>query len=203
MALLRMFGIDADTQLLYGEDILNSGLHHSMGDSMGFRDDRFCLLKLHGSIGMRIHEKYGQPRYYPYLDGAKPGENIELNDVRFFGNSSNPSPYDRDPEPLIVFPFEKDFVRSDSLNHFPFRDYITKVWQQAERVVESATEIWFIGYSFAMMDRTAVISLLAHARQCTRLVIQNRPGEADQICQTLSVECPDLGIPLVPHACDF
>ncbi len=163
MSLLRMFGIDADTQLLYGEDILNSGLHHCMGDSMGFRDDRFRFLKLHGSVGMRIHEVYGQPRYYPYLDGAKPGDKIELNDERFFAKAANPLPQDRDPEPLIVFPFEKDFVRSGSPNQLAFREYITAVWQQAERVVESATEIWFIGYSFAMMVRNAVMALLARA----------------------------------------
>jgi hypothetical protein len=203
MALLRMFAIDADTELLYGEDILNSGLHHSMGDSMGFRDDRFCFLKLHGSVGMRIHEECGQPRYYPYLDGAKPGENIELNDVRFFARSANPLPQDRDPEPLIVFPFEKDFVRSGSPNQLAVREYITAIWQQAERVVESASELWFIGYSFAMMDRTAVIGLLNRAKQCSRLVIQNRPGEAEKICRVLSVEYPDLGIPLVPHGCEF
>jgi hypothetical protein len=203
MALLRMFGIDADTQLLYGEDILNSGLHHCMGESMGFTNDRFCFLKLHGSVGMRIHEEYGQPCYYPYLDGAKPGEKIELNDARFFAKSANPLPQDRDPEPLIVFPFEKDFVRSGSPNQLAFREYITAVWQQAERVLEPASEIWFIGYSFAMMDRTAVIALLARARHCKRLVIQNRPGEAEQICRILAVEHPELGNLLEPYACDF
>jgi hypothetical protein len=203
MALLKMFRIDADTQLLYGEDILNSGLHDSMGDSMGFKDDRFCFLKLHGSIGMRIHEEYGAPCYYPYMDGAKPGEKTDLNDDRFFAKSANPNPQDRDPEPLIVFPFEKDFVRSGSQNRLAFRNYINAVWQQAERVVEAATEIWFIGYSFAMMDRTAVVALLAHAKQCRRIVIQNRPGEAEKICQMLSVEQPDIHIPIEPYGCDF
>ena len=203
MAMFRMFGIDADTQLLYGESILNSGLNNCLGDSMGFADDRFCFLKLHGSVGMRIHEEYGQPRYYPYLDGAKPGEKIELNDERFFAKSANQLPQDRDPEPLIVFPFEKEFVRSGSPNQLAFREYITAVWNQAERVVASASEIWFIGYSFAMMDRSAVIALLAHAKQCQRLVIQNRTGEAEQICRMLSVEHPNLGIPLVPYGCEF
>lgn len=203
MALLRMFRLDSDTQLLYGKDILNSGLHHCTGDSLGFKDDRFCFLKLHGSIGMRIHEEHGKPRYYPYLDGAKPGENIELNDERFFAKSTNPLPQDRDPEPLIVFPFEKDFVRSGSPNQLAFREYITAVWQQAQRVVASASEIWFIGYSFAIMDRSAVIYLLSHAGQCQRLVIQNRSGHAEQICRMLSVEHPDLGIPLEPYGCDF
>ena len=203
MALLRMFGIDSDTQLLYGESILNSGLNHCMGDSMGFTDDRFCFLKLHGSVGMRIHEEDGRPCYYPYLDGRKPGEKIELNDARFFEKSANPLPQDRDPEPLIVFPFEKDFVRSDSPNQLAFREYVTAVWQQAERVVASASEIWFIGYSFAMMDRSAVIALLAHAKQCQRLVVQNRPGEAERICSLLSVEHPELVIPLVPYGGEF
>jgi len=203
MSLLRMFGIDADTQLLYGENILNSGLHHCMGDSMGFRDDRFCFLKLHGSVGMRIHEEYGQPCYYPYFDGKKPGEKIELNDERFFAKSGNPLPQDRDPEPLIVFPFEKDFVRSGSPNQLAFREYITAVWQQAERVVESASEIWFIGYSFAMMDRTAVIRLLAHAKQCKCFVIQNRPDEAERIRRMLSVEHHNLGISWEAYGCDF
>jgi len=118
-------------------------------------------------------------------------------------NDSSRSPQDRDLEPLIVFPFEKDFVRSGTPNQLAFREYITAIWQQAERVVESATEVWFIGYSFAMMDRTAVMGLLAHARQCKRLVIQNRPGEAEKICRMLSVEHRDLAIPLVPHACEF
>ena len=203
MALLRMFGIDADTQLLYGESILNSGLNHCMGESMGFKDDRFCFLKLHGSVGMRIHEDYGHPRYYPYLDGAKPGEMIELNDARFLGKSANPLPQDRDPEPLLVFPFEKDFVRSGSPNQLAFREYIAAVWQQAEQVVASASEIWFVGYSFTMMNRSAAIGLLAHAKRCRRLVIQNRPGEAERICAMLSVEHPELGIPLVPYDCEF
>jgi len=137
------------------------------------------------------------------LDGAKPGERIELNDDRFFAKSANPLPQDRDPEPLIVFPFEKNFVRSGSPNQLAFREYITAVWQQAERVLEPASEIWFIGYSFAMMDRTAVIALLARARQCKRLVIQNRPGEAQQICRMLAVEHPELRNMLEPYGCDF
>lgn len=203
MALLREFRIDADTQLLYGEEILNSGLNDLMGYSMDFKDDRFCFLKLHGSIGMRIHEQYGQPCYYPYLDGTKPGEKIEINDERFFAKSGNRLPQDRDPEPLIMFPFEKYFIREGSANKLPFREYIGTVWRQAERIVAKASEIWFIGYSFAMMDRTAVVDLLAHAKQCKSLVIQNRPGEAEKICQMLSVEHPDLGIRLVPYSCDF
>jgi hypothetical protein len=203
MALLRMFNIDADTQLLYGESILNSGLNHCMGEGIGFKDNCFCYLKLHGSIGMRIHEEYGQPRYYPYLDGAKPGETIELNDGRFFGRSANPLPQDRDPEPLLVFPFEKDFVRSGSPNRLAFREYISAIWQHAERVVALVSEIWFIGYSFAMMDRGAVVDLLTHAKRCKRLVVQNRPGEAEQICRTLSVEQPELGMTLEPYGCEF
>lgn len=202
MALFRMFGIDADTQLVYGEDILNSGLHHCMGDSIGFKDQRFCFLKLHGSIGMRIREEAGGPRYYPYLDGSKPGEVLNINDERFFANAGNLNPYERDPEPLIVFPFEKDFVRSGSQNQLAFREYISAVWQQAERVIASAKEIRFIGYSFHPMDHDAVISLLRKAQRCSKIVIQNRSGEAERICRTLLVDY-GIGIPLEPYGCDF
>jgi hypothetical protein len=54
-----------------------------------------------------------------------------------------------------------------------------------------------------MIDRAAVISLLTRTKQCRRLVIQNRPGAAEQICKMLSVEHPELKIPLEPCACDF
>ena len=203
LTLLRTFGIDSDTQLLYGEDLLNSGLHHCMGSNMGFKKDRFCYLKLHGSIGMRIREEYGQPRYYPYHDGAKPGEHVELTDKHFFANSTNSHPQDWDPEPLIVFPFEKDFVRSGKPNGLFFRDYITAVWTQAESVIESANEIRFIGYSFAEMDRSAVFGLLDRAKLCRRLVIQNLPGEAERICQMLAIERPNPNCRLIANPCEF
>jgi len=44
---------------------------------------------------------------------------------------------------------------------------------------------------------------LARAKQCKRLVIQNRPGEAEQICRMLAVEHPELRNSLAPYACDF
>lgn len=203
LELLRLFGVDSNTQLLYGDDILNAGLNHCLGESMGFREDRFCFLKLHGSIGMRVREEYGQTRYYAYIDGERPGQVIDISDERFFANASQPLPQDRDPEPLIVFPVEKEFVRSGSENRLAFRDYIKTVWKQAERIMESAAEIWFIGYSFAMMDRPAVVKLLSHAGRCKRVIIQNRPGEAQRICKALAMEHPELTLRFVPYEQEF
>lgn len=202
LALLRMFRIEPHEGLLYGEDILNSGLNNNMGRGIGFASDRFCFLTLHGSIGMRIREEADGPRYYPYLDGSRPGEVLNINDERFFANAGNPSPYERDPEPLLVFPFEKDFVRSGSQNQLAFREYISAVWEQAEHVISSAKEIRFIGYSFHPMDHGAVIGLLKRAQRCSKLVIQNRPSEAGQICRTLNVD-HGIELPLEPYGCDF
>jgi hypothetical protein len=76
------------------------------------------------------------------------------------------------------------------------------VWQQAEHVIDSATEIRFIGYSFHPMDHGAVIGLLKKTQSCSKLVIQNRPGEAELICRTLQVD-HGIEIPLEPYGCDF
>lgn len=183
MALLRLFKHDG-TQLLYGESILNSGLNNGLGEGLGFATESFCFLKLHGSAGMRVREEYGEPRSYPYLDGRVPGEDIEINDDRFFGRLGNP-PNDRDPEPLIIFPVEKYFVRSNPSNRLPFREYITGVWKQAEAIVASATELRFIGYSFHPMDFESANRLLESAKLCRRIVLQNRPDEAERIRDTL------------------
>lgn len=188
LALLKTFRIEPHEGLLYGEDILNSGLNNNTGQGMGFASGRFCFLKLHGSIGMRIREEAGGPRYYPYLDGLRPGELLNINDEHFFANAANPNPHERDPEPLIVFPFEKDFVRSGSQNQLAFREYISAVWQQAEHVVASAKEIRFIGYSFHPMDHGAVIGLLKKAQSCSKLVIQNRPGEPEHCRLTMELK---------------
>ncbi|MEI7732644.1 MAG: hypothetical protein WCO56_23940 [Verrucomicrobiota bacterium] len=202
LALLKMFRIEQHEGLLYGEDILNSGLNSNTGRGLGFASDRFCFVKLHGSIGVRVREEAGGPRYYPYLDGSRPGEVLNINDERFFANADNSNPYERDPAPLIVFPFEKDFVLSGSQNQLVFREYISRVWQQAEHVITTATEIRFVGYSFHPMDHVAVLGLLKKAQSCSKLVIQNRHGEAERICRTLQVD-HGIKIPLQPYGCDF
>jgi len=63
--------------------------------------------------------------------------------------------------------------------------------------------IRIIRHSFAMLNRSEVIGLLAHAKQCQRLFVQNRPGETERICSMLPVEHPELGIPPVPYSCEF
>ena len=204
MAVLNMFGINTNSERLYGEDILNSGFNHRSGPSIGFKDDRFCFLKLHGSVGMRVQEVYQRLHYSPYYDGTRPGEEIEMNDNQFFQMSGEEKCFVRDPELLIAFPFEKDIARTkDSKSDLAIRDYIRSVWGQAEMVMASATEIRFVGYSFAEMDRAAVVSLLSHAKQCRRVVIQNRPGEAERICEMLKMEHLELVHNFVPYGQEF
>jgi hypothetical protein len=150
---------------------------------------------------MRIREEYGEPRCYPYLDGRRPGEEIEINDERFFGRAGNP-PDDQDPEPLIIFPFEKYFVFSNRSNRLPFRQYIEAVWKQAEAIVASATELRFIGYSFHPMDCDSVNRLLKAASRCRRILIQNRPDVATRIRDTLR-NVNGLQSEIVVHPHDF
>lgn len=200
-ALLRNFEIDTDSELLYGEGILNSGLHNVAGESMGFAEDRFSFLKLHGSVGMRIQKEGARPRYWP----SKPlplAATFELADALFFGQADSCIPLSRRMQPLIAFPFEKDSILSGQENQLPFRDYIECVWKRAERLVACATEIRFIGYSFHEMDHHSVIGLLKQGERCQRIVIQNQPGEAEKICSRLRVD-HGIRIPLEPYACEF
>src|SRR5438445_10017489 len=97
-----------------------------------FEPNRFCFLKLHGSVGMTAREEYGEPCHYhdcqgPTLDA--PGR--ELVDDDFFPRLGK-RPDDQKAEPLIVFPNEKEYVHTSAKNGFPYREYITKVWDQAE-----------------------------------------------------------------------
>lgn len=178
---------------LYGHQFLNAGFDYPSGTKITFAPGRFAFLKLHGSVGIRSWIEEGWqtdeydgalPTYYPNIDGI-PGESIALNDERLLGQSSYPNPFQRDPNPLIVFPHEKHDVPAGNQALLPFRDYIPAVWQEAERICQQATEIRFIGYSFDSMDWDYVFPLLQAARECERLVVQNRPGTAERICHEL------------------
>ena len=201
LTLLRTFGIDAHRENIYHQSILNSGLTDITGRVMEFTGDRFCYLKLHGSIGPGIQEQSG-PRYNLYRHGA-PGDAVAINDELFFAHENPQSPLPTDFQPLIVFPFEKDFIRSGADNQLPFRNYIESVWQQAERVVASASHIRFIGYSFHPMDHGSVINLLKKAEDCPKIIIQDRPGEAERICARLKNDYPELPISFEAYGCEF
>jgi hypothetical protein len=191
MAFLSRFRSDAGQYPLYGKSILNSGLDFEQGTSIDFDASRFLFLKLHGSAGIRARNENSRncpdPCIYPCYDGLPGGDGKPINDERFFAHRHNPDPYERDPEPLIVFPHEKPFVAQGRQTHLPFGKYIQSVWREAHRLVAEATTIRAIGYGFAPMDRDDVLGLLRSARNCNSLVVQNRPGVAEEICQRLKL----------------
>lgn len=52
--------------------------------------------------------------------------------------------------------------------------------------MSEATEVWAIGYRFAPIDRDDVLALLRSARNCKRIVVQNRKESIDEICESLT-----------------
>ena len=142
---------------LYGKAWLNSGVDFSSKQAEEVALDRFCFLKLHGTAGILVAERYGQSKYG--WNSALNKADILVDDTLFWPSDRQPSPEPREnPEPLIVFPFEKDRARSDGTS-FLFDNYIRAIWghrQQpgyAERLVQEAEQIWVIGYSFDPNDR--------------------------------------------------
>ena len=89
---------------------------------------------------------------------------------------------------MIAFPYEKEFIVSGRENKLPFRNYIEKVWQHATGVLQEASELWVIGYSFDPTDAAYLIECIRQARTCRRIIIQNLPAECDRIVALLKTE---------------
>ncbi len=196
IALFRLRGMD-HRYLPYGKDMLNAGLSHAFGDEFGFRENGFCLAKLHGSVGVRIEEQHGRPKYSFYDDVTAKDSQSVPNDLMFFGSSAGPFRGDN-VEPLIVFPWEKDFVLGGNSNKLPYRSYLESVWRQAELVMSSASEVRFIGFSFAAMDIKWTLSLLKCVTSGTRVLVQNLAGEAEALCRRLLADHGDLRLRFEP-----
>jgi len=200
MAFISRFRPDAGQYPLYGKSLLNSGLDYVNGSGIDVDPARFAFLKLHGSVGLRARNEDGEPLHYTGYDGL-PGDGSLINDERFFAHANNPNPYERDPEPLIVFPHEKPFVAAGTDTLHTYRNYIEPVWKEARRLLANASQIHAIGYRFAPMDRQDVLGLLCAAKKGTRLIIQNRPETAEDICEYLKRKWLDPeGIALEPEA---
>ncbi len=195
MAFLSRFKPDTGQYPLYGKRLLNSGLDFVTGTSISFDVNRFSLLKLRGSAGIRVTNAAGNsdPCIYTYYDGQPGGDGNPINDERFFPQIPNRDPHEGDPEPLIVFPHEKPFVAPGIPTRLPCRNYIPAVWERAGRLVAEATTIWAIGYSFAPIDRDDVVALLRQARRCKTLVVQNRPEAVEAICRNAGEEVVGTG----------
>jgi hypothetical protein len=207
MAFLSRFRGDAGQHPLYGKLLLNSGLDFVQGHSIDFDPNRFSFLKLHGSVGIRARNENSRncpdPCIWTYCDGLPGADAKPINDDRFFALSHDPNPFERDPEPMIVFPHEKP---SAMLKQVPSRNYIEGIWQEAKRRLATAANICAIGYSFSEMDRSGVLDLMKSAKNCKRLLVQNRPGMTEQICERLRrkwFEPAGLELEVVPFSQPF
>jgi len=113
---------------LYGQGVLNSGFDCSSSEKIIFAEDGFCFLKLHGSAGMWIKQRYDRIGHFFGVPGQEPG--LRINDAHFY---EEPQPHASrqalKAEPLIVFPHEKEDARSKSGTSFLYRDYIERVWE--------------------------------------------------------------------------
>ncbi len=182
------FSLDSSVNC-YGQTWLNSGLNlFTQPDNAVL--DQFCLLKLHGTIGISVAEQYGQSEYF--CPAAVHNTNLLVDDNLFWPANWTPSTLRREnPEPLVVFPFEKDRARSGNTS-FIFDNYVRKIWglqqQQgyAAKLVQEARQIWVIGYSFDPNDRKAMVELLQKS-DC-EIIVQNRTKEeAEAICDELKL----------------
>jgi hypothetical protein len=178
----------------YGKELLNSGWNGAGGRGEEIAPDRFCFLKLHGSAGAWIMGSHGEPRYFS--SAALRGPEHCINDDFFLPPGRKLSPIPREnPEPFIVFPHEKEGVQQSG--HTPIcKEYLDAVWHKAEELVGNARQIWVIGYSFDPNDRMSLMGLLRRKAQECEIVVQN--PSAEEICNELRLQYPDLAGSLVP-----
>jgi len=119
-----------------------------------------------------------------------------VDDSLFWPKERKASPIPKEnPEPLIVFPHEKERAR-ESKTAFRFDNYIRGTWGQAAKVIEDAEQIWAIGYSFDPTDRKSILELLWKNKTSCDIVVQN--PEAEKICNELKLRYSDLAPRLKP-----
>jgi flagellar biosynthesis regulator FlaF len=182
----------------YAKNWLNAGLDFSRNQESDFASDQFCFLKLHGTAAMQVAEKRGQARYG--MNALRKTEWI-VDDNSFWPTERKASPLPKEnPEPLIVFPHEKERAR-EANTAFNFDSYIRKTWDQAGKVIGDAEQIWAIGYSFDPTDRKSIFELLRKNKAGCDIVVQN--PEAETICNELKLRYSDLGSRLKPLSAVF
>jgi hypothetical protein len=191
------FGRDRDVNC-YGREFLNSGWDSSSKDDEKFASDRFCFLKMHGSATVWIYTRYGNPQYLPC--GELHGTDHLINDDFFWPPGRKLSPWpSENPEPFIVFPHEKESVRSGGRP--ACSSYLKAIERQADVLIESAREIWAIGYSFDLNDRPSLMKLLLRSSKDCDINVWN--PNAESICDELRHHYRDLAPRLKPHAKRF
>jgi len=199
---LAFYGAFADEYLTkrffpYQAEALNSGLT-PFGEIGEFATERFCFAKLHGSTGVLcIDDAWGQQT--AQIRDVANWKEESVTDALFFPAKAAAQVQS---EPMIIFPYEKDFVVSGRDSRLPFRDYISKVWAHATYVLQEASEIWIVGYSFDPTDCMYLINRLKQAGKCRRIVLQNLAAECDRIEAFLRVD-HEIGIPIEKYAVAF
>lgn len=185
IAFLQRNGTDLNGKLLYGEFYLNSGFNDIFNSGIEFGESGFRLLKLHGCIGRFVGLEEIDPCYHQIYGAIQPGQDIEIYDSKFF-QAAQATPRFR-AHPLVVFPHEKQHVQLGG-KHAIYGRYVTSVWQEAEKLIADADQIWVVGYSFQAIDRNSLIDLLSKAKKCKRVIVQNIRGEADRICHEMTLK---------------
>jgi hypothetical protein len=167
----------------YSSEVFNCGLD-GFGERGTIESSRFCFLKLHGSIGLQCTDDDWGPKVFQIADAnhVESWSTPKISDEMFFPRQHSPVP------PMVVFPYEKDYVVAKRPNKLPFREYVMRVWTHAAHVLQEAEQIWIIGYSFDPNDCGRLIELLRDANKCKRLVIQNIGDECDRISDLLQTE---------------
>jgi hypothetical protein len=197
MAFTDYFKLDAH-QNCYAKSWLNAGLDFLQNQASDFAPDQFCFLKLHGTAAMQVAEQHGQKKYG--MNALRKAEWI-IDDNFFWPSERKASPVPHEnPEPLIVFPHEKERAREGN-TAFNFDEYIRTTWTQAAKVIEDAEQIWAIGYSFDPTDRKSVFELLRKNKANCNIVVQN--PEAEKICNELKLRYSDLASRLKPLSNPF
>lgn len=192
MAFTDYFRLDGQTNC-YAKIWLNAGLNFLHNQANDFAPDQFFFLKLHGTAAMQVAEQHGETRYG--MNALRKAEWI-VDDNFFWPKDRKASPIRKEnPEPLIIFPHEKDRAREGNTK-FNFDNYIRTTWAQAAKVIEDAEQIWAIGYSFDATDRKSIFELLRKNKSSCEIVIQN--PEAEKICNELKLRYSDLALRLKP-----
>jgi flagellar biosynthesis regulator FlaF len=182
----------------YAKNWLNAGLDFSRNQGCDFASDQFCFLKLHGTAAMHVKEQHGQAKYG--MSALRKAESV-VDDNFFWPAERKASTIPKEnPEPLIVFPHEKERAR-ESKTTFNFDNYIRTTWDQATKVIEDTEQIWAIGYSFDPTDRKSIFELLRKNKASCDIVVQN--PEAEKVCNELKLRYSDLAPRLKPLSDEF
>jgi hypothetical protein len=167
---------------LYGPSVLNTAL--SSYNGLEFQPDRFCYLKLHGSIGIfpigKNESVFGHHfGHYAPIGSTDP----QINDTLYFEDALDENGLPKWKfTPLIAFPADKQRIEEGG-QEYNFQDYIKLIRSKATEIFSKAESIRIVGYSFRAPDKKWLIELMRAAPDAVRILIQN--PHAQTLCKRL------------------